>query len=115
MKPSVSMELKVVMLPTNFRSGSSAPGAPPIPNNAATVALDEPPGGALGGRKPTAELLPVKLPEDRPSQRPEAPTEAALWRPKGRKLGGAAALLIGIMIGALLVATALVVAISLRR
>jgi hypothetical protein len=93
---------------------SSPPGA--LPSNASTVALDEPPGAPGGaGRKPTSELLPVKLPEERASQRPEPPTETALWRPKGRKLGGAAALLIGIMIGALLVATALVVAISLRR
>ncbi len=102
---------------------SSPPGAPPIPGgavaggavsgNAATLALDDPP--LAGARKPTSELLPVKLPEERASQRPEAPAEAALWRPKGRKLGGAAALFIGIMIGALLVAAALVVAISMRR
>src|SRR5690606_33341548 len=92
---------------------SSPPG--PMPSNASTVALDDLPGAPGAARKPTSELLPVKLPEERPSQRPEAPAETALWRPKGRKLGGAAALLIGIMIGALLVATALVVAISLRR
>jgi hypothetical protein len=86
------------------------PAAPPAPS----IALDEPSAPA---RKPTTELLPVKLPEDRPSVRPEAPNEAALWRPKGKgkKLGGAVALLIGIGIGALLVVTALVIAISLRR
>ncbi len=86
------------------------PAAPPAPS----IPLDEPSAPA---RKPTTELLPVKLPEDRPSVRPEAPNEAALWRPKGKgkKLGGAVALLIGIGIGALLVVTALVIAISLRR
>ena len=96
---------------------ASAP--PPPPNaNAATLALDEPKVGATTGstRKPTGELLPVNLPEDRTSTRPEPVEAAALWKPKAsRKLGGAAALLIGILIGTVLVATALIVAISLRR
>jgi hypothetical protein len=110
----------------------SIPQAPPSPiplasvpppnalsPNAGTLALDEPPkvGATTGSnRKPTSELLPVSLPEDRASNRPEPAEAAALWKPKAsRKLGGAAALLIGILIGTVLVATALIVAISLRR
>jgi len=92
---------------------------PAGPANAGTLALDEAPkvGATTGsGRKPTSELLPVNLPEDRASTRPEPVEAAALWKPKAsRKLGGAAALLIGILIGTVLVATALIVAISLRR
>ena len=93
--------------------GVAAPVIPPAPA-APQIGLDESPAP---GRKPTTELLPVTLPEDRISSRPEQPNEAALWKPKGnkRKLGGAVALLIGIGIGALLVVTALIIAISLRR
>ncbi len=103
-------------LPLAAGPGASGGGATPQLANAGTLALEE--TGPLGvvaspPRKPTSELLPVNLP-DTPSVRPEA-GEAALWKPKARKLGGAAALLIGILIGAVLVATALIVAISLRR
>ncbi len=90
----------------------ASPKSNPRPaDNAATISLAE----DKVQRKPTGELIPINLPEERQSVRPEKP-DVALWQPaKSRKLGGAAALLIGVLIGALLVATALIVALSLRR
>ncbi|MFO0549356.1 MAG: protein kinase [Polyangiaceae bacterium] len=57
-------------------------------------------------RKPTGELLPVNL-ESPAAPAPvadEKPAEAPLvWQPKGKRIGGTRALLLGIAIGALLV------------
>ncbi|HTJ84280.1 MAG TPA: serine/threonine-protein kinase [Polyangiaceae bacterium] len=70
-------------------------------------------------RKPTSELIPVQLLEPAASPKPEAAATdaaAAVWQPKGTKrLGGATALIVGILIGALLVGVALVAMILLKK
>jgi serine/threonine-protein kinase len=97
---------------------SSAPPGEP----AAAAARPSPAPGAddRPARKPTSELIPVSLSPDKPTQADvaaplvaEAP--AAVWQPKGRKLGGATALIVGIVIGALLVAIALAVILLLKK
>jgi len=70
-------------------------------------------------RRPTSELIPVNLLEPEASLAPATDLGgpgAAVWQPKGgKRLGGATALIVGIVIGALLVGIALVVMILLKK
>jgi serine/threonine-protein kinase len=93
-------------------ANKAASPSPPASPRASGADLGD---DAKAPRKPTGELIPVKLPEERPSRNPDKLDNAAVWQPKGRKLGGAMALVLGILIGALLVAAALLVAIVVRR
>jgi len=72
--------------------------------------------GSAPVRKPTSELMPLNLPEDRSSSPAVAgPAETPLvWEPKGRKLTGATALIVGIAIGAVLVVIGLAVILLVR-
>ena len=94
---------------------------PPVePGKAPTPAPSPPPPEDRPARKPTSELIPVSLNADKPPVLDAAPAPlasdpgAAVWQPKGRKLGGATALIVGIVIGALLVAIALAVILLLK-
>ncbi len=91
--------------------------ASPVPPAEATVA-DKP------NRRPTSELIPVHLPDEPKPGDGRVPQLGAagpavvdaplVWEPKAKRLSGATALIVGIAIGAILVAVAIGVAFLMR-
>ncbi len=93
---------------------ASAPqiGSPP-PRVSADLRSDLDMGAPI--RKPTSELMPLNLPEEAVAAPAAKAGEPPLvWEPKGRKLTGATALVVGIAIGAVLVVIGLTIMLLLR-
>ncbi|NUP11467.1 MAG: hypothetical protein HOW73_35930, partial [Polyangiaceae bacterium] len=83
------------------RKGPASPPPGPPAVEGASLPLDKP------ARRPTSELIPVHLSDESGAAAAagDAPKVDALpvWEPKGRKLSGPKALIVGIVIGAVLV------------